>query len=209
MTRSRQNSEELLHTFSVPTRARPLRALLERTEGNPFSSRSFPYAGESQVLIGKPGEHRLAKDVTTIQIAPTVLAVLAARIDRLPPDEKRLLQSAAVIGRDVPFVLLQTIADVGDEALRSGLAHLQSAEFLHETRLFPDLEYSFRHALTHDVAYTGLLQDRRRALHLGILEALERRPTERLTEEVERLARHALGAESWGKAATYLRNAGH
>ena len=207
-----EGAEELLHALlGADESLRSLRALLvERTEGNPFFiEESVRMLVESRVLIGKPGEHRLAKDVTTIQIAPTVLAVLAARIDRLPPDEKRLLQSAAVIGRDVPFVLLQTIADVGDEALRSGLAHLQSAEFLHETRLFPDLEYSFRHALTHDVAYSGLLQDRRRALHLGILEALERRPTERLTEEVERLARHALGAESWSKAATYLRNAGH
>jgi class 3 adenylate cyclase/tetratricopeptide (TPR) repeat protein len=203
--------EELLHgLLGADESLRPLRPLLvERTEGNPFFiEESVRMLVESRVLIGKPGEYRLAMDVATIQIAPTVVAVLAARIDRLPPDEKRLLQSAAVIGRDVPFVLLQTVADVGEEALRSGLAHLQSAEFLHETRLFPDLEYSFRHALTHDVAYSGVLQERRRALHLGILEALECRPTERLTEEVERLARHALGAESWGKAATYLRNAG-
>jgi tetratricopeptide (TPR) repeat protein len=207
-----EGAEELLHALlGADESLRPLRPLLvERTEGNPFFiEESVRMLVESRVLIGKPGEYRLTKDITTIQIAPTVLAVLAARIDRLPPDEKRLLQSAAVIGRDVPFVLLQTIADVSDEALRSGLAHLQSAEFLHETRLFPDLEYSFGHALTHDVAYSGLLQERRRALHLGILEALERRPTERLTEDVERLARHALGAESWGKAATYLRNAGH
>jgi class 3 adenylate cyclase/tetratricopeptide (TPR) repeat protein len=203
--------EELLHALlGADESLRPLRTLLvERTEGNPFFiEESVRMLVESRVLIGKPGEYRLAKDVTTIQIAPTVLAVLAARIDRLPPDEKRLLQSAAVIGRDVPFVLLQTVADVGDEALRSGLAHLQSAEFLYEARLFPDLEYTFRHALTHDVAYSGVLQERRRALHLGILEALECRPTEGLTEDVERLARHALGAESWGKAATYLRNAG-
>ncbi len=206
-----EGAEELLHALlGAEESLRPLRPLLvERTEGNPFFiEESVRMLVESRVLIGEPGEYRVAKDVTTIQIAPTVLAVLAARIDRLPPDEKRLLQSAAVIGRDVPFVLLQTIADVGEEALRSGLAHLQSAEFLYEARLFPDLEYTFRHALTHDVAYSGVLQERRRALHLGILNALECRPTEGLTEEVERLARHALGAESWGKAATYLRSAG-
>ena len=205
-------AEELLHALlGSDESVRPLsRLLVEHTEGNPlFIEETVRTLAESHALMGTPGEYRLARDVTTIQIAPTVRAVLAARIDRLPPDEKRLLQSAAVIGRDVPFVLIQAIAETDDEALRSELAHLQSAGFLHDTRLFPDLEYSFRHALTHDVAYSGLLLERRRALHLRILEALERRPTERLTDDIEGLARHALAAESWDKAASYLRKAGH
>ena len=79
----------------------------------------------------------------------TVQAVLAARIDRLPPEEKRLLQTAAVIGTEVPFALLRSIADLPEVALHRGLAHLQAAEFLYETRLFPELEYTFKHALTH------------------------------------------------------------
>ena len=100
----------------------------------------------------------------------TVQAVLAARIDRLAPEDKRLLQAAAVIGKDVPYALLQAIAELPEDALRQGLARLQAAEFLYETSLFPDLEYTFKHALTHEVAYGSLLQERRRALHARIVD---------------------------------------
>ena len=97
----------------------------------------------------------------------------AARIDHLPPADKRLLQTAAVIGTDVPLSLLRTIADVPEVVLHRGLARLQAAEFLYETRLFPEQEYTFKHALTHGVAYGSLLLERRRVLHGRIVEALE------------------------------------
>ena len=135
-------------------------------------------------------------------------AVLAARIDRLPPEEKRLLQTAAVIGTEVPFALLQAIAELSEEELRRGLGHLQAAEFLYETSLFPELEYTFKHALTHEVAYGSLLQERRRALHAGIVEAIERLYADRLTEQAERLAQHAFRGEVWDKAVAYCRQAG-
>ena len=135
-------------------------------------------------------------------------AVLAARIDRLPPEEKRLLQTAAVIGTEVPFALLQAIAELPEEALQRGLAHLQAAEFLYETRLFPEHEYTFKHALTHEVAYGSLLQERRRALHARIVEALEALAGDRVAEQVERLAHHALRGEVWDKALAYCRQAG-
>ena len=138
----------------------------------------------------------------------TVQAVLAARIDRLPPEDKRLLQAAAVIGKDVPFPLLQAIAELPEEALRRGLAQLQAAEFLYETSLFPELEYTFKHALTHEVAYGSLLQERRRALHARIVEAIEALSADRLAEQVERLAHHALRGEVWDKAVAYCRQAG-
>jgi class 3 adenylate cyclase/tetratricopeptide (TPR) repeat protein len=188
----------------------PLKQLLiARTGGNPFFlEESVRTLVETKGLVGERGGYRLAQPIGAIQVPPSVQAVLAARIDRLPPEEKHLLEAAAVIGKDVPFVLLEAIADVRDDALRSGLTHLQEAEFLYETTLFPDLEYTFKHALTHDVAYSGLLHERRRALHLRILEALERSTADRATEDVERLARHALGAESWDKAAIHLRQAG-
>src|SRR4029450_11539 len=96
-----------------------------------------------------------------------------ARIDRLAPADKRLLQAASVVGKDVPFVLLQAIADEGEDALRPGLDRLRAAEFLYETRLSPDREYTFRHALTHEVAYGSLLQARRRALHRRSARASE------------------------------------
>jgi len=98
---------------------------------------------ETGILVGEPGTYHLAKSLDSLQVPATVLAVLAARIDRLPPEEKRLLQTAAVIGTDVPFALLRAIADVPEEGLHRSLAHLQAAEFLYETRLFPEPVYTF------------------------------------------------------------------
>ena len=125
---------------------------------------------------------------------PRSQAILTARIDRLVPEDKRILQAGAVIGKDVPFALLQAIADLPEDALRRGLSHLQAAEFLYETSLFPDLGATFKHAFTHEVAYGSLLHDRRRALHSRIVQAIEALYGERVTEHIERLADHALRA---------------
>lgn len=146
--------------------------------------------------------------VQGLQVPATAQAMLAARIDRLAPEDKRLLQAAAVIGTDVPFALLQALADEPEDRLRRRLAQLQATEFLYETRLFPDLEYAFKHALTHEVAYGSLLQDRRRALHSQIVQTVERLHPDRLAEHVERLAHHAFRGELWEKSVTYLRQAG-
>jgi tetratricopeptide (TPR) repeat protein len=195
--------------------------LIERTEGNPFFlEESVRTLVETRVLVGELGAYRLVKPVDSLQVPATVQAVLAARIDRLPPEEKRLLQTAAVIGTEVPLPLLQAIAELPADALHRGLAHLQAAEFLYETRLFPEREYTFKHALTHEVAYNTLLLERRRVLHARIVEALETlagegpygpAPTQsrqRVAEQVERLAQHALRGEMWDKALVYCRQAG-
>ena len=183
--------------------------LIERTEGNPFFlEESVRTLVETKVLAGERGNYHLEKKVESTQVPATVQAVLAARIDRLPLEEKQLLQSAAVIGKDVPFSLLQAITELSDEELRRGLTHLQAAEFLYETSLFPDLEYTFKHALTHEVAYGSLLHERQRALHARIVEAIETLYPDRLIEQVERLAHHAARGEVWAKALTYLRQAG-
>jgi tetratricopeptide (TPR) repeat protein len=163
---------------------------------------------ETKALVGERGAHRLAQALDTVQVPATVQAILASRIDRLPAAEKQLLQSAAVVGKDVPFILLHAVADETNEGVRRQLALLQSAEFLYETRLLPDSEYTFKHALTQEVAYGGLLTDRRRAIHARIVEAIERLQGDRLTDQVERLAHHALHAESWEKAFLYGRQAG-
>jgi class 3 adenylate cyclase/tetratricopeptide (TPR) repeat protein len=185
------------------------RLLIERTEGNPFFlEESIRTLVETGVLVGERGDYRRAKDVTTIQVAPTVQAVLAARIDRLAPEAKRLLQSAAVIGKDVPFPLLCAIADASQEEVRQSLAQLQAAEFLYETVTFPDPSYTFKHALTHEVSYRSLLNDTRRLLHGRIVDAIEELCGERLSEQVEQLAGHALKAELWEKALNYLRQSG-
>jgi len=128
---------------------------------------------ETKVLVGERGAYRMTKAPEVWSIPAAAQAILAARIDRLPPEDKRLLQTASVIGKDVPFTLLQAIAEVPENNLCRGLTHLQAAEFLYETRLFPDIEYTFKHALIHEVAYASLLQDRRRALHARIVEAIE------------------------------------
>jgi class 3 adenylate cyclase/tetratricopeptide (TPR) repeat protein len=188
----------------------PLKQLLiARTAGNPFFlEESVQTLVETGVLVGARGAYRLTQALPTIQVPATVQAVLAARIDRLPPQEKRLLQTAAVIGTEVPLPLLQAIAELPEEALHRSLAHLQAAEFLYETRLFPEQVFTFKHALTHEVAYGGLLHERRRALHARIVEALEILAGERVAEQVERLAHHALRGEVWAKALAYCRQAG-
>jgi tetratricopeptide (TPR) repeat protein len=185
------------------------RLLIARTEGNPFFlEESVRTLVETGVLGGQPGAYRLAKPLDSLQVPATVHAVLAARIDRLPPEEKRLLQTAAVIGTEVPLPLLQAITEVPEDTLHRGLAHLQAAEFLYETRLFPEREYTFKHALTHEVAYSSLLQERRRVLHAYIVEALEALAGDQVTEQVERLAHHSLRGEVWDKAVAYCQQAG-
>jgi class 3 adenylate cyclase/tetratricopeptide (TPR) repeat protein len=187
----------------------PKPLLIARTEGNPFFlEESVRTLVETGILLGEPGAYQLAQTLPTIHVPATVQAVLAARIDRLPPEEKQLLQTAAVIGTEVPLPLLQAIAELPEAALHRSLAHLQAAEFLYETRLFPDYEYTFKHALTHEVAYSMLLQERRRMLHAQIVGALEALIGDRLAEQVERLAHHALRGEVWDKALAYCRQAG-
>jgi class 3 adenylate cyclase/tetratricopeptide (TPR) repeat protein len=183
--------------------------LIARTEGNPFFlEESVHTLVETGVLQGERGAYHLGQALPTIQVPATVQAVLAARIDRLPPEAKGLLQTAAVIGNEVPLPLLQAIAEMPEEVLHRSLAHLQATEFLYETRLFPECAYTFKHALTHEVAYGGLLQERRRALHARIVAALEALAGDRVAEQVERLAHHALRGEVWAKALAYCRQAG-
>jgi cytochrome P450/class 3 adenylate cyclase/tetratricopeptide (TPR) repeat protein len=183
--------------------------LIERTGGNPFFLEEGVRALIETGVIARDREsYRLVKDLKTAQVPPTVQAVLAARIDRLSADEKWLLQSAAVIGRSVPFSLLQAISEHDEDTLRGLLARLQAAEFLYETSLFPELEYAFKHALTQEVAYNALLHETRRELHGRIVDALESRPGPGLSDQIDRLAYHALRGEQWAKAIAYLHEEG-
>jgi class 3 adenylate cyclase/tetratricopeptide (TPR) repeat protein len=185
------------------------RLLIERTEGNPlFLEESVRTLVEVGALAGERGAYRLIEDPRAIRVPATVQALLAERIDRLSPADKRLLQAAAAIGKEVPYRLLRATVEEDEGDLGRGLARLVAGDFLDEARLHPEREYTFKHALTLDVAYASLVQERRRALHLRILEALERRPADQPGEEVEHVARHALGAEAWDRAARYLRQAG-
>jgi predicted ATPase/class 3 adenylate cyclase len=183
--------------------------LITRTEGNPFFlEESVRTLVETGVLIGVPGAYQLGTPLNRLRVPATVQSMLSVRIDRLPPEEKHLLQTAAVIGTEVPFPVIQAIAELPEAAFHRGLAHLQAAEFLYEMRLFPDQAYTFKHALTHEVAYGSMLQERRRALHARVVEALEALVPDRAAEQVERLAHHALRGEVWDKAVVYGRQAG-
>ncbi len=186
----------------------PLKQMLVR-RGNPFFlEETVRTLIETGTLIGDRGDFRLVKPIETLQIPPTVQSMLAARIDRLEADDKRLLQTAAVIGKDVAFVLLKAISDLDEEQLTFALARLQASEFVYEAGLFPDLEYTFKHALTHEVAYAGLTQERKRHLHARIVDAIEHTYASRIDEHIERLAHHALRGEVWETSVNYLRRAG-
>jgi predicted ATPase len=183
--------------------------LIARTEGNPFFlEESVRTLVETLVLVGERGAYRLAQALPSIQVPATVQAVLAARIDRLPPEEKNLLQAAAVIGKDVPAALLQATAEVPWADVQRRLAHLQAAEFLYETRLFPELEYTFKHALTQEVAYNAVLLERRRGLHERAAQAIEGLFAERLAEHYNALAHHYRRSGNTLKAVDYLHCAG-
>ncbi len=201
------SADELLRTLlGTDASLEPLKqVLIDRTGGNPFFlEESVKTLVETTVLAGDRGAYRAVQPLESVAVPPTVHAVLAARIDRLPPDIKRLLQCAAVIGSDVPLSLLRAVAEDTDDELRLHLAHLQAAEFLYERTLFPDVEYTFNHALTQEVTYGSLLQERRRTLHAQIMMALEPLGA----EQIDRLAHHALRGEVWEKAVGYLRQAG-
>jgi class 3 adenylate cyclase/tetratricopeptide (TPR) repeat protein len=203
-------AEELLNTLigSDPSTIALKRRLIARTEGNPFFvEESVRMLVESGVVRGDHGRYALTHAIETIDIPPTVQSILAARIDRLDPDDKRLLQAAAVIGKDFSLRLLYEIARTTHESLARALARLQTAEFVYEIRLFPDSEYIFKHALTHEVAYGSLLAERRRELHARIGEAIEDLYADRLDEHVDRLAYHAFRGELWQRTVRYARRA--
>ena len=188
----------------------PLRRLLiERSGGNPFfleeSVRSLIDMG---ALVGVRGAYRPAHDLQRPPVPPTVSAVLATRIDKLPPEDKQVLQAAAVIGKDVPYSLLQAITNLAEADLSRAIERLQAAEFVYEARLVPDPAYTFKHALTHEVAYGSLRRDQQRALHATIVSSLEALYPDRLIEHVDRLAHHAFRGELWREALTYFRQAG-
>jgi class 3 adenylate cyclase/tetratricopeptide (TPR) repeat protein len=208
---ARESAAELLEALlGSDETVEPLKPLLiARTGGNPlFLEESVRTLVETKALTGERGAYRLARPLQTIEVPATVQAILASRIDRLSPEGKQLLQTASVIGKDVPFGLLLAIAGLMDDELRRGLARLQDTEFLYETRLFPEREHTFKHALTHEVAYGGLLHERRRILHARVVATLEDLHEDRLSEYFESLVHHAYRGEQWEKTVRYARLAG-
>lgn len=179
--------------------------LMRRTGGNPlFLEESVRSLVESGVLAGMRGEYQLTGGIGNIDVPASVQVIIAARIDRLAPEDKRLLQAAAVIGTQVSLPLLEAIADLPAPKLQAALGRLQAAEFLYETSVFPTPEYEFKHALTHEVAYGSILAERKRELHRQVMATLESRYVESIAEHYEQLGHHALRAEAWKAAGHYL-----
>ncbi|HET8578604.1 MAG TPA: AAA family ATPase, partial [Methylomirabilota bacterium] len=204
---SKEFLRNLLGTAAALERVKSL--LIDRTEGNPlFLEEGVRNLVETGVLDGHRQEYRVLKEPTGSELPETVQAVLAARMDRLDLADKRALQAAAVIGKDVPLRLLQAVVEAPPSALGESLRRLEAGEFLYETRFLPDVEYTFRHSLTLEVAFGSLLRERRVALDRRIVEAIERDYPVSSSERLERLAHHALRGELWGKALEYCREAG-
>jgi class 3 adenylate cyclase/tetratricopeptide (TPR) repeat protein len=201
-----ESAEELLQGHVGSGRAlAPLRKLVyERSQGNPFFLEEIVRnLAETGALVGERGAYRLASDLQALQVPGTVQAVLAARIDRLGAEEKQLLESASVIGVEVPQALLEAATGQSADALAGALAKLRAAGFLGVVGLFPDIELRFGSALMRDVAYESLLREQRRALHARILEALEALYPERLSAHLDQLAHHATRGEAWPEAVHY------
>ena len=164
---------------------------------------------EEGALSGERGTYRLDTTPTELHISPTVQGVLAARIDRLTAEEKELLQQLAVIGRQFPVSLVKQAMPQSEEALYRVLSSLQAKEFVYEQPAFPEVEYLFKHALTQEVAYGTVLQERRKALHEQTAQALETLYQESLDDHYTELAYHYQQSANTEKAVEYLELAGY
>jgi class 3 adenylate cyclase/tetratricopeptide (TPR) repeat protein len=178
--------------------------ILSRTGGNPLFVEEFTHSLlENGSIQKKDYQYVLSRKASDIQVPNTIQGIIAARMDRLEDNLKRTMQVASVIGRDFVFPILQTITGMKED-LKSSLLNLQGLEFIYEKRLFPELEYIFKHALTQEVAYNSLLLKRRKEIHEKIGRAIEELYSERLEEFYEILAYHATAAGQKERALTYL-----
>src|SRR3990172_7450517 len=203
-------AELLAHLLGPDPALKELRALLlRRGGGNPFFTEALVRSlVEREALAGVPGAYQPAGDVRRRELPPTVQGVLAARIDRLEPDAKRTLQTAAIIGKDFALPLLERVSDLPPEGLGTALDALKDAEFIYEQAIYPEVEYTFKHALTQEVATQSLLAERRRELHGRVGEAIESLYPSRLEERAGALAHHFAQSDDREKAVRYLHLAG-
>ncbi len=191
-----------LQTAEVPAPVRDL--IARRAEGNPLFIEELSKAlVEDGALQRANGEYRLARSLSEVTVPDTIQGVIMARIDRLPEHSKAALQIASVIGREFTARLVERVAAAGQEARRA-LRELRAVELIYQKATHPELEYMFKHALTHDVAYESLLRQRRKVLHRRVGEVIEEIYGDRLPEFYEVLVRHYVHGEVWPKAADYL-----
>jgi predicted ATPase len=192
---SRRVVQAVVRTGGMPEAV--VQAILARAGGNPFFLEEL-----SRTAIEQDDSHR------TVQVPTTIQAVLAARIDRLPPEAKHVLQVAAVIGKDVAVPLLAAIARVSEDVLQRGLAHLQAVELLYERTRAVDRAVTFKHVLIQEAVYQSLLQSTRRQYHQRIAQVLEAQFPEKCETQPELLAHHYTEAGFKEQAIAYWQRAG-
>jgi class 3 adenylate cyclase/tetratricopeptide (TPR) repeat protein len=184
------------------------RLIIERTEGNPFFMEETVQVLLDEGALVRNGETHLTKPIGELKIPPTVQGILAARIDRLPADEKDLLQTLAVMGKEFTLGLVRAVRADPDDELSRKLNDLQLSEFIYEQPAAGSVEYTFKHALTREVAYRSILSERRKAIHGQIGTAIERLYGARIDDQVSVLAHHFRNSGDAEKAIHYLRRAG-
>ncbi len=205
-----ESAAELLRDLlgSDPSLHRLRELIQERTGGNPFFIEEIVQSlVETGVAAGARGAYRLLAPAEHIGLPATVESVLAARIDRLPEREKRVLQSASVIGKKFSEPILRRVADLGDGELRAALQALTSAEFLYQEALYPEAEYTFKHPLTQEVAYRSQLAERRARVHAAVARTIEEFEAAKLGERAALLAYHWERAGDAREAAKWHRRA--
>ena len=205
----KESAGEMLTTLlGDGTELGPLkRLIIERTEGNPFFMEETVQVLLDEGALVRNGTVKLTKTLGELRIPPTVQGILASRIDRLPADEKELLQTLAVMGKEFRLALVKRVAGKPDDELQRMLTDLQLGEFIYEQPAFPDIEYTFKHALTQEVAYNSLLAERRKLLHERAGAALEAMFAEQLEDHLSELAHHYSRSDNVAKAVDYLRRA--
>jgi transcriptional regulator with AAA-type ATPase domain/tetratricopeptide (TPR) repeat protein len=191
----------LLGTMAIPPEVGAL--IAAKAEGNPFFVEEVTRSLlEDGTLSRDDGRVVLTRDPQAIAVPDSIQDVLVARLDRLADDARRAIQVASVIGREFALRLLERITEAG-ERVRTHVEELRALELIYEKAAHPELAYMFKHALTHDVAYGSVLQERRIALHRTIGLAIEELYADRLAEFYETLAHHFERAEEWERALDY------
>jgi len=196
----------MLQVAALPEQVRTL--ITSKSEGNPFYVEEVTKSlVESGVLRTSDGVCTLERPAQQVRVPDTIQEVILSRIDRLEQEAKEAIQLASVIGREFTVRLLDRISDV-DAQLDDLLIDLKKLELIYEKDYFPELSYMFKHALTHDVAYSTLLLERRKNLHRMVGAAIEELYADRLSEQAEALAHHYFEGQDWEKALQYLVKSG-
>jgi transcriptional regulator with AAA-type ATPase domain/tetratricopeptide (TPR) repeat protein len=175
----------------------------EKTEGNPFFVEEVLRSLQERGLLDRHGDEvRLARATAKVDVPDSVQDVLVGRLQRLDAPSRELLMTAAVIGREFPRRVLERVVDDAsllDERLRA----LRSAELIHNARVWPEVIYAFKHALTHEVTYQAHLESELEAQHARIGEAMETVYADRLSEQHGVLTHHFTRARRWDKSLSY------